>query len=117
MNPQSSTTSTTTSAQTAPTKNPPDIYRDEHGTWVCFGSGTIVIARTEDSEGQQAVWMGDSLTTHKIGLNAGVVDWKKEVQGQTVILGFNKPESIDVLVECLMVAREALVKNLAKEKS
>lgn len=101
-------------------KNPPNIYTDDKGTWVCFGSGSIVVANATEGDDQVSVWMGDTFKSHKIGVDSGISDWNREIQGRSVILGFNKVESIDVVVETLMQARAALVelqaKILAKEE-
>lgn len=89
----------------------PSIYTDNNKTWVCFGSGSIVVARHDDDTGQQMVWLGDTMKINKIGIDSGDVDWKNQVPGHTVILGFNKIESLDVVLSALMRCRDALVKN------
>lgn len=72
-------------------------------TFVCFGSGSIVIARAEDDIGQHMVFLGDSGKTHEIGLDYG--DYSSNEMLSEVVLGFNKVESIDVLIEALQQAK------------
>lgn len=71
-------------------------------TYVCFG-GSISVARAEDGIGQHMVFLGDTGETHEIGLDSGVYN-SNEMKSE-VVLGFNKVESIDILIQTLQEAK------------
>lgn len=89
------------------------IYQNPENTtqtFVCFGTGHVVIARNTDDIGQQMVWLGDTGESHRVGAESGPLDWENEVTGNSVILGFNKVESIDILVEALLDAKYEMLR-------
>jgi hypothetical protein len=71
-------------------------------TYVCFG-GSIAIARAEDDIGQHMVFLGDTGEEHEIGLDPGL--YLSKAMKSEVVLGFNKVESIDVLIIVLQEAK------------
>ena len=96
-------------------KNGNSIYKDENQTIVCFGRGRICVAHTEDIEGQQLIWLGDTKKDRKIGVCSTNEDdwtWEKDIEGETVLMGFDQIESIELVEKVLKKAKE----NLRKRK-
>jgi len=83
------------------------IYKiEENKTIVAFGSGAIMTGQSWDKKNQVMVHFCDTKEKHIIGANkSSETTWKELERGQTIIFGFNKLESIDVVIEELLDAR------------
>ena len=92
-------------------KDKKSIYKDGEQTIVCFGRGRICISHTEDDEGQQLIWFGDTKKDREIGRCTGDVGdwtWENDIEGETVLLGFDNVKSIELVEEVLKKAKENL---------
>lgn len=58
-------------------RNNVSIYTEEGRTTVCFGRGRICVVHTEDKQGQQLIWLGDTRKDREVGV------YTKEVKGWT----------------------------------
>lgn len=83
----------------------PSIYDNQGKTLVCFGSGSIQVGLAKDDIGQIMVYLSDVLRENVIGSDN---DKWEEPAGRTVVLGFNKVASIEVLEDFLAKAKQYL---------
>ncbi len=80
------------------------IYEKDGKTFVAFGWGAIQVGIATDDDGQVSIHMSDVLRENPIGLDPGY--WES-AKGRTVVLGFNKLESLEVLADAIEKARIA----------
>ena len=77
-----------------------------------FGRGRICISYPVTQDEWELVWLGDAKKDREIGVAAPTDKdwtWEKDITGENVLLVFNKPESIDMLIESLKTAKEKLI--------
>ena len=86
-------------------------------TTVAFGNGEILIGTASWPDNQHVLIFADTERPHEIGSNSSKAgkEWFEEVSGDVVVLGFNKPESIDVVIDFLNEIKAKLNK-LSQEK-
>lgn len=91
----------------------PSIYEHQGMTFVAFGSGSIQMGVATDDIGQVTVYLMDVRRENPIGMNKA--NWEQAI-GRTVVLGFNKIESLHVLAQTIQEAIDKLTPKPTSSK-
>lgn len=91
----------------------PSIYEHDNKTFVAFGRGTIQMGVATDDAGQVMIHLADVMRENTVGLD--VAKWEG-AKGRTVVLGFDQPESLRVLLRTVQDALDAFAKPTPPEE-